>query len=187
MTRVLELMNERNSLLLIIDVQEKLIKAILNKDHIIFNIKKLIEVTRILNMDILFSEQNPEKLGNTLNELSNEYQDKIFSKKKFSCANFHKLNEVLESHPIKNILLCGIETHVCIQQTALELKSKGYNIFICVDAVGSRNPIDHNIALKRLEYSGAILSTTESSIFELCGTSDREEFRLISSVIKQKI
>ena len=85
---------------------------------------------------------------------------------------------------ICNILICGFETHICVQQTALDLLNSDFNVFIPIDAVGSRVLIDHKTALKRLESAGAIISTTESVIFEWCKTADRQEFKLISQLIK---
>jgi len=91
----------------------------------------------------------------------------------------------LKDKKIKNILLCGVETHICVQQTALDLFTLDYNVFVAIDAVGSRNIIDHEVALRRIENAGGIISTTESVIFEWCKSADRNEFRDLSGIIKK--
>ena len=94
--------------------------------------------------------------------------------------------EELSKKNVENILIAGIETHVCVLQTALDLRTKGFNIYVIADAVMSRRSYDHNIALQRMAYSGLTISTTEMSIFEICRTSNRKEFKEISSIIKRQ-
>ena len=89
----------------------------------------------------------------------------------------------LKDKKITNLIVCGIETHICIQQTVLDCLQKGFKVTLISDSMGSRNRVDHEIALKRMTQSGAILTTTESIIFELCKTADREEFKEIRNII----
>ena len=170
--------------LLIIDIQEKIIKPITNKDLIIKNIKKLLNAYQILDKSIFVSEQNPLKLGTTISELIPKDDFKKFEKMQFSIANNEKFKKELAEKKIKNLIICGIETHICIQQSVLDLLRNGYEVLIIADAMGSRNKVDHEIALQRMTQKGASLATTESIIFELCKTANRKEFKEIINIIK---
>ena len=169
--------------LIIIDIQEKIIRPIFNKDSIIKNIKKLINAYQILEENIFISEQNPLKLGETIPELLPKARFKKIEKMVFSLANIQDFLNELKNKKISNLIVCGIETHICIQQTALDCLQKGFEVILISDAMGSRNRVDHEIALKRMNQSGAILTTTESIIFELCKTADRKEFKEIRNII----
>ena len=169
--------------LLIIDLQEKIIRPIFNKDSIIKNIKKLVNAYQILEENIFISEQNPLKLGATIPELLPKNGFKKIEKMEFSLANIKEFLEELKNKKITNLIVCGIETHICIQQTALDCLQKGLEVILVSDAMSSRNRVDHEIALQRMTKSGAILTTTESIIFELCKTADRKEFKEIRNII----
>ena len=169
--------------LLIIDIQEKIIKPILNKDSITKNIKKLVDAYQILEENIFVSEQNPLKLGKTIPELLPKAEFKKIEKMEFSLANKKEFLKELENKKITNLIVCGIETHICIQQTVLDCLQKGFEVVLISDAMSSRNNVDHEVALKRMIHSGAILTTTESIIFELCKTANRKEFKEIRNII----
>ena len=169
--------------LLIIDIQEKIVRSILNKDSIIKNIKKLLNAYQILEENIFISEQNPLKLGATIPELLPKTGFKKIEKMEFSLANIQEFLKELKNKKITNLIVCGIETHICIQQTVLDCLQKGFAVILVSDAMSSRNRIDHEIALQRMIQTGAILTTTESIIFELCKTADRKEFKEIRNII----
>ncbi len=171
--------------LIIIDIQEKIIRPIFNKDSIIKNIKKLINAYQILEENIFISEQNPRKLGETIPELLllPKARFKKIEKMVFSLANIQDFLNELKNKKISNLIVCGVETHICIQQTALDCLQKGFEVILISDAMGSRNRVDHDIALQRMNQSGATLTTTESIIFELCKTADRKEFKEIRNII----
>ena len=178
-----EKLSPKVNALLIIDVQEKIIRAIFNKDLITKNIKKLIDAYQILEENIFISEQNPLKLGETIPELLPKARFKKIEKMVFSLANIQDFLNELKNKKISNLIVCGIETHICIQQTVLDCLQKGFEVILISDAMGSRNRVDHEIALQRMMQSGAILTTTESIIFELCKTADRKEFKEIKNII----
>ena len=169
--------------LLIIDVQEKILRSIFKKDSIAKNIKKLIEAYQILEENIFLSEQNPFKLGATIPELLPKNGFRKFEKMEFSLAKLEEFLKELKDKKIRNLIVCGIETHICIQQTVLDCLQTGFEVILISDAMGSRNRVDHEIALQRMTKSGAILTTTESIIFELCKTADRKEFKEIRNII----
>ena len=175
---------EDQTLLLILDMQEKLISNIKENELLIFNIKKLIKACNLLNVPIAMTEQNPLKLGKTLESILDGKEYPIFEKMEFSCSKNKSFKNYLKKYNFKNIIVCGIESHICILQTSIELLGKGLNILIPKDAIGSRNEIDNDTAFLRLILSGAVASTTESIICELCKTSSRKEFREISKILK---
>ena len=175
---------ENETLLIIVDVQKKLINNIKGSQLLIFNIKKLIDTCNLLNVQIAITEQNPLKLGKTLELIleNNEYPK--FEKMEFSCSKNKNFMDYLNKNNFKNIIVCGIESHICILQTSIDLLRKGFNILIPRDAIGSRNEIDNDTAFLRLILSGAVASTTESLICELCKTSNRKEFKDVSKILK---
>lgn len=177
-------MSRTNSALLVIDVQERLVPSIHEHPRIIWNIGRLIDAARILSVPVEGTEQYPQGLGVTVPEL----RDRIpvmHTKRQFSCAECVSLFTQLKTSGISNLLLCGIETHVCVQQTALDLIGSGFQVFLAVDACGSRFPLDREIAIQRMQSMGVTLTTTESAIFEWCETSLATEFKAISQLIRQ--
>ena len=122
--------------LLIIDIQEKIIRPIFNKDSIIKNIKKLVNAYQILEENIFISEQNPLKLGVTIPELLPKAGFKKIEKMEFSLAKLKEFSKELKNKKITNLIFCGIETHICIQQTVLDCLQKGYEVILITDAMG---------------------------------------------------
>ena len=177
-------LKENETLLLIVDVQQKLINNIKGSQLLIFNIKKLIDTCNLLNVNIAITEQNPLKLGMTLESILNDNEYPKFEKMEFSCSENKNFLNYINKNNFKNIIVCGIESHICILQTSIDLLRKGFNILIPRDAIGSRNVIDNDTAFLRLILSGAVASTTESLICELCKTSNRKEFREVSKILK---
>ena len=175
---------EDETLLLVIDMQEKLIRNIKGNKLIIFNIKKLIDTCNLLNVRISITEQNPLKLGKSLESILENRKYPKFEKMEFNCCKNKKFIDYLNEYNFKNIIVCGIESHICFLQTSIELLAEGFNILIPRDAIGSRNEVDNDTAFLRLILSGAVASTTESIICELCKTSNRKEFREISKILK---
>jgi len=180
-----ETIQEDETLLLIMDMQEKLINNIKGNQLLIFNINKLIDACNLLNVRIAITEQNPIKLGKTLESILDNKEYPRFEKMEFSSCKNKKFLDYINEYNFKNIIVCGIESHICILQTSIELLEKGLNILIPRDAIGSRNEIDNDTAFLRIILSGAIASTTESLICELCKTSSRKEFRDISKILKK--
>ena len=172
--------------LLIIDAQQKILNPIKNHDIIVSNIELLLRSYEILRENIFLSEQNPTKLGQTLKNLLPNKEFIKISKMKFSIAFENNIVNSLSAKNIKNLIICGFESHICIQQSVLDFLQEGYKVYVIADAIGSRNINDHNISLERMSSEGATITTTESIIFELCETSLRKEFKSISYLIKNK-
>ncbi len=175
---------KKETALLIMDAQAKIMNPIKNKDLILENIYKLLKTYEILGENIYISEQNPIKLGSTVEKVLPRKDFKILEKMDFSIANNQQLKNELSFKKIKQLIICGFETHICIQQSVLGFIKNNFKVYLAVDAMGSRNVIDHDIAVERMRSEGATLATSESIIFELCETSSRPEFKNISNIIK---
>jgi len=175
-----------DSLLLIIDVQEKLFTHISNNRTLLENTIKLIKGIKVLNLPIIVTEQYTKGLGSTLeeikSELGNEY--KPYEKMTFSCCKEEIFLDRLSKINRKNIIICGIETHVCVLQTVVDLLGSGFNPIVVEDCVSSRKENDKNIAIKRMYKENAIITTYESILLELCVKAGTETFKLISKIIK---
>ena len=179
-----ELLSRGNSRLLIIDVQEKLLPLIPVAEKLIENCRRLLVGADILGVPAFGTEQYPQGLGPAtpiLSELLDHWPDKI----RFSAAEVLDWGMAAEQSDDRDqIVVAGLEAHVCVQQTVLDLLAQGYRIFIPADAVASRHKFDWQAALGRLSDSGAIITTTESVLFEWCEVAGTSEFRQISQLIK---
>ena len=175
-----------NTALLILDLQDKLINGIPNKENIVWNIKRLIDAARILKMNIYITEQNPARLGKTINLFGDGEQYGTYEKMDFSCFNCKSLMKEIKNNRIENILISGVETHICLLQSALEYIYSGRNVLLPIDSTGSRHNIDYETAIRRMEFSGVTITTTEAAIFELCASAAAKEFKSISAIIKRE-
>jgi nicotinamidase-related amidase len=184
LSRSPEMMNADDTALVVIDVQEKLIPLLADHKRIVWNIGRLLAAAEIEGVPALATEQYPQGLGPTVAELAARLPAPP-AKVEFSCGACGELFAPLLERGIFRLLLCGIETHVCIQQSALDLLAAGFRVYIAVDAVGARRQIDHTTALARLEASGATLTTTEAAVFEWRRAAGTPQFKQLSQLIKQ--
>jgi nicotinamidase-related amidase len=171
--------------LLVIDAQERLLPVVPGASRITWNCRRLLDGARILGVRTAVTEQNPEKLGPTAAVLAERLTGSAYGKMDFSCGACGGLFAPLQAEGVHRVLLCGIETHVCVQQTALDLLAAGYQVFVAADAVGARGACDHDVALRRMESSGVVLTTTEAALFEWCERAGTPEFRQISALAKE--
>ncbi|MCX6817760.1 MAG: hydrolase [Candidatus Aenigmarchaeota archaeon] len=171
--------------LVIIDVQQRFRGAIFEFGKMSASVSKLAEAFRMLGIPIIITEQNPEKLGKTIPEITNELGEfKPVAKMHFSCCDEKDFMKALKATKAKDVILCGLETHVCVLKTALDLMKSGRNVYLVCDAVSSRKAMDSEVAIKRLVHSGVFLTTVESIIFQLIDKAGTEEFRKIFHLIK---
>jgi nicotinamidase-related amidase len=180
-----ELMARSDSALLVVDVQEKLVRLLPGHPRLIWNIRRLLDGARILGVPVVATEQYPQGLGPTTSELA-ERLGQIPAKLTFSCGGCPDLFRDLPKLGVFKILVVGIEAHVCVQQTALDLLANGFRVYVAVDAVGSRFDLDCQIALRRLDSAGATLTTTEAALFEWCDAAGTPEFKQISLLVRER-
>lgn len=185
MIRSPELMNREDTALLVVDVQEKLLPWIWNRATLVWNIRRLLDGAKLLGVPAAGTEQYPKGLGPTAPELA-ERLGPIPSKLAFSAAVCEEIFAGFRTRNIHKILVTGIETHVCVQQTVLDLLADGWQVYVAVDAVGSRYALDYQIALERMHSAGATLTTSEAALFEWCREAGAAEFKQISRLAKEE-
>ncbi|HKD36055.1 MAG TPA: hydrolase [Pirellulales bacterium] len=179
-----ELMSSADTGLLVVDVQEKLIRLVPDHKRIVWNIRRLIDGAKMFEMPVLATEQYPKGLGGTVAELASRLKS-IASKTAFSSVGCRQIASELEGSPRPKWLVVGIEAHVCVQQTVLDLLGNGWRVYVAVDAIGSRHEIDRQTAIARMDSAGATLTTTEAALFEWCGDSSTPQFKQVSAMIKE--
>lgn len=176
---------KENTCAIVVDIQEKLLPVMTNHQELIKNTTILIEGLKTLNIPIISSVQYKKGLGDTIEELKNVLGDHPnFEKSSFSCCDDASIMESLKGLDRKFVIVSGIESHICVQQTVLDLLEIGFTPVLIENCVSSRRENDKNIAIERMRQSGAIVTTYESLLFELCRYSTASEFRAISKLIK---
>ncbi|CZG70305.1 TPA: isochorismatase family protein [Legionella pneumophila] len=180
------LLNRADSLLVLIDVQEKLTPAILNLDLFLARCEWLLKLARKLDVPVLASEQYPKGLGRTVSPLSSYInQEECIEKIHFSCVQEPQYINLLKGYDKSQLILIGIEAHVCVLQTAIEMKGYGFDVFVVVDGVSSRSEFDLKYGLKRMKQNGVHLITAEMVLFEWLKQAGTPEFKAISKEFLQ--
>jgi nicotinamidase-related amidase len=171
--------------LVVVDVQGKLAQLMHNKESLFKNIQILIKAAKILNIPILWCQQCPQSLGPTISQIAELLSDnEPINKASFSCCGSDLFNARLTELAQKQVLLCGIEAHVCIYQTAVDLLRKGFSVDVLADAVSSRTLENKQVALQRMAAESVNVTTTEMALFELLKTADHPHFKQIAKLIK---
>ena len=180
-----ELLSRERARFLIVDVQEKLIPSIPVADGLIKNCRHLIDAADALKIPVSGTVQYPKGLGDmvpTLAEPLGELPEKL----RFSCAEALNWRPAgMDPEARDQIVVAGIEAHVCVLQTVLDLLAIGYRVYVPADAVASRKKLDWKIALDRMSCHGAVITTTESVLFECCEVAGTPEFKIISRLIRE--
>lgn len=174
-----------DSVLVIVDIQERLVNAMPVKDAVISNCLHLIELSKMYNMPVLVTEQYPKGLGHTVEEIRNAlsvYQP--LEKLSFSCCGDRNFIGELNKMNRKNIILAGMEAHVCVLQTCLDLLQEGFNVHLVKDAVCSRSKENWKTGVEFMRDAGAIVTCAETVLFQLLKMAGTEEFKAISKRIK---
>jgi nicotinamidase-related amidase len=183
--RLTQRLTGKHGALLVVDFQDKLLAAIPGRDALESNVVFLIRGARALGLPVWATEQYPRGLGPTTPAVAELIAERP-AKTAFHCCAVPQLLEQLYGRHIRHVTVAGIEAHVCVAQTALELLDLGFRVQVPADAVGSRQTSDREIALRRLEHAGAVVSTAEAVVFEWTETAERPEFKAISELIKAR-
>jgi nicotinamidase-related amidase len=171
--------------LLVIDVQDRLIDAIHDHQTVVENIKALIKTAQILHLQVLATEQ--EKLGAIVPELQALLPNNLrFQKANFSCCADSAFMRELSQTRKRTVIVCGIETHICVLQSVLDLLTHRYSVLLARDATSSHILIDRETAIERMRDAGAMIATTEAVIYELTEKAGTEEFRKILELVKER-
>ncbi len=179
------LLSVEDSVLMVIDMQGNLYESMQEKAFLLENIQKLIRGMQVFDIPVIVTEQIPEKLGPTIEPLTSLLPDaRRISKSDFSCCGDEKIMKALKAVERQQVLLCGIETHVCVYQTAVDLLGFGYDVHLVADAVSSRTVLNREIGIEKMRDEGARLASTEMVLFELIRTADDPKFKEIFKIVK---
>lgn len=181
-----KILDVEKTALIVIDLQEAFRSAISDFAMIASRASIAVRGFQILNQPIIITEQYPKGLGRTAEEIlfSLEPDFETIEKSTFSSCGAQNFNEKLNAHNISQVVICGLETHVCVNQTAHDLLNNGFQVHILSDAVGSRFSEDKKAALRKMRMSGVVPSTVEMALFELMRDSRHEQFKEIQGLIK---
>jgi nicotinamidase-related amidase len=177
-------LSAEDALVIVVDMQEKLLPAIHDGDAVVAAAARLVRGAKVLGLPVLWTEQNPSRLGRTVPPLAELVEDEPVGKLAFSCCGEEAFGRRLAAAGRRQVLLAGVETHVCIYQTATDLLGRGYQVQVVVDAVGSRRVGDREVALGRLARAGAEPTTVELALFEMLKAAEGEAFKRILRIVK---
>lgn len=174
-----------DTLLVVIDVQEKLLAAMHEKETVVAGNAKIVQGAKILGIPIVYTEQNPKGLGPTVAAVAESLGDlQPITKLSFSSCGEPGFMKAVEESNRKQILITGIESHVCVYQTAADLASRGYEVQVVADAVSSRTPENKAIGLDRCKLAGATITSVETALFELLKVAEGDKFKQMLKVVK---
>jgi nicotinamidase-related amidase len=182
-----ELLDRKRSVLVLIDVQERLFPHVYEHSHLLARIDLLLFAANLLEVPLLLTEQYPKGLGSTIEEIRKAVPEaQPLTKMDFSCVPAPGFKERLSSLHRDQIVVAGIETHICVAQTALDLASQGEKVFVVADATSSRRLFDAQIALQRLDRSGLTVTTAEAVVFEWLRRAGTDEFKALQPKLKNR-
>ena len=175
----------KSTVLVIIDVQGKLAQIMHDRDTLFKNLHILVSGVKLLNIPIIWMEQVPNKLGSTIPEIKDVLIDqKPIIKDVFSCMKNEEFNNQIKRINPNDIILAGIESHICVYQTAMDLLEKKYNVHIVADAISSRISENKELGIERMLLEGAMKTSVEMLLFEIQGEAKGDRFRQISKLVK---
>ena len=181
----ISILNKENTGLLIIDVQEKLMQVMGKKEKIVEDINKLVILSKLFDFPVILTEQYPKWLGPTLRELAESlpvYEP--ITKFHFNCCDVDAFNNRLDSEDLRNIIITGVESHICVFQTCVSILEKGYNVHVPQDAVGSRIDENSRVGLDLMKQAGAVITSTETVIYQILKKTGTKEFKEMLKVIR---
>ena len=172
------------SVLIVVDLQPTFLSAIWDKEAVVRRSEFLTRVARLLDVPVLATEQNPERMGGTDESVLRHLGQGAIAKKRFSCVGCEAFDSELARLGRSEAIIVGIEAHICVAQTALDLLAAGYVVRVCEDAVGARTRHMNEIGLDRVRHAGADVTHTESVAYEWLRSSDHPRFRDALALVK---
>lgn len=179
------LLSVEDSVLMVIDIQGNLYESMQDKHFLLENVRKLIRGMQVFGIPVIVTEQIPEKIGSTISPVA-ELLPEVprIPKSDFSCCGDEKIMKALKAVERRQVLLCGIEAHVCVYQTAIDLLGFGYEVYLVADAVSSRTVMNREIGIGKMRDEGVHLASTEMVLFELIRTAEDPRFKEIFRIVK---
>ena len=186
--RDMDFLKKEDSTLVVVDMQEKLMSAMpeIESRLTVKNVRILLDAARILGIPIHVTEQYPKGLGPTIGEIRESAGEEFHPIEKliFSCARSDEFMGELKGLGRGSVILCGVETHVCVLQTAIDLVNDGYRVYVPADAVASRKELDWEKGIELMDKAGAVVGTTEAFLFQLLERAGTDEFKQISRLVR---
>jgi len=176
--------NAEDSIFLIVDIQEKLMPAVVSGDMVCKKIDMMLHVANSMDIPVVITEQYPKGLGLTLPEIRGFAQDDMILEKMQFSAFIPDLEKMLIKLSRKTIILAGVETHICVYQTARDLVDKGYSVHVLLDATSSRTHANYENGLSLMKSAGCLISNTETVLFDLMKSAASPHFKFISKLVK---
>lgn len=179
------MISRTDAVLVVVDIQGNLAQAMFDKENLFANAVKIIKGFKALNLPVVLTEQIPQKLGKTLPQIADEVEgfDPI-AKESFSCWDENKFKERLNTAGRRHVILIGIECHVCVYQTALDLIANGYSVHLVADVVSSRTPENRQIGIDAMKSAGAHITSTEMVLFEILRTAADPKAKDFFKIVK---
>lgn len=182
---IMKLLNKENTGLLVIDVQEKLMEVMGRRERVVDNMVKLLHLSKLFNLPVILTEQYPKWLGPTLPEIKEPLPAyEPISKLHFNCYDVDGFETRLKSEARENIVVIGVETHICVFQTCVSLIENGYEVHIPQDAVDSRTEENWHVGLELMKRAGACVTSTETVIYQLLKKAGTKEFKEMLKMVK---
>jgi nicotinamidase-related amidase len=180
-----ELMSAADTALLVIDVQEKAVAAVADGQRVVFNVRRLVDAAGILGLPVVATELDRKAMGAVMPELADRLPV-VASRTTLSCGGCGEVFRELQRRGVQKLLVCGLEAHVAVQQTVLDLLAHGWRVYVAADAVASRLETDCRIALGRMDSAGATLTTAEAAMYEWCQAAGTPEFEQLTRLASQQ-
>ncbi|MGE5396144.1 MAG: isochorismatase family protein [Chitinophagales bacterium] len=177
-------LTSENVLILVIDLQEKLLRAMPDRDPVTRNTTLLLKLAELFEIPVIVTEQYPRGLGKTIPEIQNQLGEHFLIEKVQFSAYLPELSRKIDELKRKQILVVGTETHVCVFQTVRDLVEAGFNVHVAKDAVCSRFPLNHQNGVDLMQGLGAVITNTETVIFDILGAAGTEPFKVMSPLVK---
>ncbi len=176
--------HRQQTALLVIDVQDRLMPVIHEREKILTNVNKLLRGAEILGLETIITEQYPKGLGSTCKEVEIGEGKTILEKVCFSCMKSESVSEQLKLTNKKTLVICGVESHICVLKTTLDALNQGYEVHVVADAVSSRTAENKQLAIERMRQAGAFIVSVEMILFMMLNEAGTDEFKAISKLIK---
>lgn len=179
------LLSVENTVLVLVDVQGKLTRVMYDRENLISNLQRLVRGMQALSVPIMMTEQYPQGLGPTIPEVAELVPNvKPVAKLSFSCCGDENFLKAFKALSRKQVVIAGVEAHVCVYQTVVDLLDAGYEVHVVADAVSSRSEANKELALQKMNRAGASLTSTEMVLFELLKSAKSDKFKEISQIVK---
>jgi nicotinamidase-related amidase len=176
---------KENTALVVVDIQEKLLPYVIDKEKVVENVQMLIKFADIMSIPIILTEHYPKGLGTTVPEVAEVLKNYApLEKVIFSCCGAKGFTSKLNELGIKNIMIAGIESHICVEQTTLDVMYAGFEVHVISDAISSRTMENKKIGIEKMRQFGAIISSTEMAMYEIMERADTKEFKEVLKLVK---